>query len=657
MTDESAAGLLKQIREAEGRQPTLPWVLGGTAVALLLTLMAGAPGWLTFAGVALGAGATAWAHLRDVAVRAVVLFYDLEPDARAAYEELHVAFVRLAGAKGAWNVEARAETNDQKRNAGATRLVQRQRVRLAMGVPGVIRTNIDVPAIPCGQETLHFFPDRLLVSSPRGIGAVPYDQLEITVESGPFVESDPVPADASEIGTTWQYVNRDGGPDRRFSDNRQLPILLYEQVTFTSPTGLHEVLQLSRTGGGLSFRSTVETLGRLAGARGEGSYPRGGGGGSEPIAAREGPAGGVDLLASAGVFQGEVSGDVDCRLGGRAVFGSRPNDRGETIFYIVLRHAGREGEGEHAITLSNALDGLPAPGRYSFGDMGPRTFIGIYTHETEGGSSGTYLPSEGGVVEIESATERAIRGRLEFRAEGSNTYNLWAVQGHVRLSATFTADPTEGDPYELARLPGELRALAEADGEETLLDGSDADVPTSLDAFAAGIVEHLVVGLSLPLVFEVFADYGVEETQVRRVEALLFAALPFDALLKVGHFGERSGEVQTAFRRAVAVWAAATAGVSGDTMAKLVEGRLDEYAGILFNEGELAVREDGMLDLAVRAYCHIVGGESDDYGLLTALFTQFGSVSKSLDYGQRLAELHDLYLIHGDEIWEGDEAA
>ena len=237
----------------------------------------------------------------------------------------------------------------------------------------------------------------------------------------------------------------------------------------------------------------------------------------------------------------------------------------------------------------------PSTGRYSFGDMGPRTFIGIYTHETEGGSSGTYLPSEGGVVEIESATERAIRGRLEFRAEGSNTYNLWAVQGHVRLSATFTAEPTEGDPYEFARLPGELRALAKADGEETLLDGSDAGVPTSLDAFAAGIVEHLVVGLSLPLVFEVFADYGVGETQVRRVEALLFAALPFDALLKVGHFGERSGEVQTAFRRAVAAWATATAGVSGDTMAELVEGRLDEYAGILFKEGEFAVREDGML--------------------------------------------------------------
>ncbi len=118
-------------------------------------------------------------------------------------EELHVAFARLAGAKGAWNVEARAETNDQKRNAGATRLVQRQRVRLAMGVPGWL----SAPTLMCRQYSAGRRPctssqiaslSGLLIGMER----CPDDQLDITVESGPFVESDPVPADASEIGTT-----------------------------------------------------------------------------------------------------------------------------------------------------------------------------------------------------------------------------------------------------------------------------------------------------------------------------------------------------------------------------------------------------------------------------------------------------------------------
>jgi len=32
------------------------------------------------------------------------------------------------------------------------------------------------------------------------------------------------------IGYTWQYVNKDGGPDRWFANNPQIPIASYEQV-------------------------------------------------------------------------------------------------------------------------------------------------------------------------------------------------------------------------------------------------------------------------------------------------------------------------------------------------------------------------------------------------------------------------------------------
>jgi hypothetical protein len=268
MVDESAAGLLEQLQSASARVAMMPWVLAGVAFILLFALSAGQPRWLVVVLALAGAAAAGWARIRDVARRSVVLFYDLEPDALAAYEELHTAFGRLAAAWGTWNLAARAHTRDAKRNAGATQLVRRQPVRLRTGAPDVIRTNLDVPAIPSGEETLYFFPDRLLVSSPRGMGAVSYDDLRITVEARRFIESDRVPPDAMEVGTTWQYVNRDGGPDRRFAANRRLPILLYEQLAFTSASGLNEVLQLSRTGGGEAFHSAVFELARMARGRG-----------------------------------------------------------------------------------------------------------------------------------------------------------------------------------------------------------------------------------------------------------------------------------------------------------------------------------------------------------------------------------------------------
>ncbi|HST59248.1 MAG TPA: DUF4236 domain-containing protein [Longimicrobium sp.] len=648
MTDASAAGLLDQVRAAETRTAMAP-LAGIVAGFTIMLLLAGeAPGWLAVAAALIGTGLAAWLHVRDLAGRTVVLFYDLEPDAQAAYQEVHAAFARLARAHGAWNVQARADTQDRRRNAGATQLVQRQSVRLGMGVPAVIRTNVDVPAIPCGAETLHFFPDRLLVSSPQGIGAIPYHQLEITVESHPFIEEERVPADASQVGTTWRYVNRNGSPDRRFADNRQLPVLLYEQVAFTSPGGLREVVQLSATGGGNSFRSAIEALGRLARVKAGDSPRRTGGGTEQGVPAPRTPV----LPAPAGAFEGVVSGDVDCRLGGRAVFGHRSNGE-KMIFFIVLRHTAREGDGEHAITLSNALAGFPAPGRYSLGEMGPRTFVGMYAHETEGGASGTYLPQGEGVLVIESATADRVHGSVEFRAEGTNTYNVWAVRGDIRLRATFTAAPTEGDPYALARLPGELRALAGTEDVEGMDAGEASDGTGSMERFAAGVVRHMVMPL-LPHLLEIFANAGLDEPAVRSVEAFLFAALPFDALLATGHFGAETGAARAALRRAVAAQAAAFSGTSPDGMVPRAAARLEEYAAVVFEAEQLRVRKDGMQDLAHRAYAHIVGGETEDYALLEALFTYFGSVSESLGYGERLAEVHDAYQADGDDVWEDD---
>jgi hypothetical protein len=652
MVDESAGGLLEQMRAASTRIGVMPWVLGGAALSVLIALSAGLAGWLVVLVALGGALATASARIRDVAGRLVILFYDLEPDALAAYEELHHAFARLAGTDGIWNLEARAHTEDAKRNAGATQLVQRRRVRLHTGTPSVIRTNLDVPAIPSGEETLYFFPDRLLVSSPNGIGAVPYDELHLKIEARQFVESDPVPPDALEIGTTWQYVNRDGGPDRRFADNPRLPILLYEQVSFTSPSGLNELLQFSKTGGGESFRSAIAALAGIAHAR---RVP-----GSERHAL---PAGGTDVKRepstrtnlAPGRFEGQVSGDVDGRLQGRAVFGVKANDRGDNILYIVLRHEGREADGEHSLTFSNRVNALPAPSRYSLGDMGEKSFTAGYSHETPGGKSGWYHPEEGGLLELDALEDDRIHGRIDFRAEGSNTYNLWAVGGHVRITARFVAERIEGDPYELALLPGEVQALADSpEGDEDSLslqnfDDVDAD---DLDTFAFGVIRHIVIQDALPELVDTFAEHGMDEDDLRRVEALIYTAFPIETLIRTGHLGDLGESMRTAIRRAVAVHAASLAGISADVTLAMVEVRFEEYADTVFDSDSLEVHANGMNDLAERAYQRIVGGETDDYALLIALFAHFGTFSQAWEFGGRLAQLYEQYLVLGEAMWD-----
>ena len=41
-------------------------------------------------------------------------------------------------------------------------------------------------------------------------------------------------------------MNKNGGPDRRFKNNRQLPVLMYGRLELSSPFGLHWILDTSQ---------------------------------------------------------------------------------------------------------------------------------------------------------------------------------------------------------------------------------------------------------------------------------------------------------------------------------------------------------------------------------------------------------------------------
>jgi hypothetical protein len=178
--------------------------------------------------------------------RTTVVLYDLEPEAAETYGRLHGVLGELEACGGKWHVSATAGVHDQKYHAGAGSLIKRQSVSLKAGQPPLMKVNIDVPLLPAGRQTLAFFPDRLLVFDTRGVGAVTYAELKVQGAESRFIEEGPVPADATIVGHTWRYVNKKGGPDKRFKDNRELPICAYTAVEFTSGSGLNELLQLSK---------------------------------------------------------------------------------------------------------------------------------------------------------------------------------------------------------------------------------------------------------------------------------------------------------------------------------------------------------------------------------------------------------------------------
>ena len=211
--------------------------------------------------LAIAAAAGTYAtYTRDALHKTVVLFYDFDSDMEAAYAKLHAAASQLASCAAAWHIEASGKVLDRKYHAGASDLVRRKSTSIRMKEPPYVKTNIETVAVGVGRQTLHFFPDRVLVYEENGIGAVGYQELRVEVGATRFIENESVPRDAEVVDRTWKYVNKSGGPDKRFKDNKELPVCLYEEVTLSSQSGLNEVLQLSRCGAGGSFAEAISLL-------------------------------------------------------------------------------------------------------------------------------------------------------------------------------------------------------------------------------------------------------------------------------------------------------------------------------------------------------------------------------------------------------------
>ena len=119
--------------------------------------------------------------------------------------------------------------------------------------------------LPAGKETLYFFPDMLLVEAKGRYGAVTYRDLNSETSQENFIETQGVPSDAKVVDHTWHYVNKKGGPDRRFANNPEYPVCLYEALHLTSRSGLNEQFRVSRLGMGAGFIQAVQALAAYAG--------------------------------------------------------------------------------------------------------------------------------------------------------------------------------------------------------------------------------------------------------------------------------------------------------------------------------------------------------------------------------------------------------
>ena len=273
IVDSSSHELLNELNQKQKTARLWPIVAVASVIVLMIGLSSGWPNWLLVLLLLAGIVGTYIAHSRDVLAKTVVLFYDFDPEMESAYGQLHTCAGRLASCAAAWHIEAAGKVHDRKYHAGASNLVRRKQTFVQKAEPPYVKTNIETIAIGVGHQTLHFFPDRVLIYDQNGVGAVGYQELRVNVGTTRFIEDESIPRDAKVVDRTWKYVNKSGGPDRRFKDNKELPICLYEEISLSSQTGLNELLQVSQCGLGESFAEAITMLSKKVPTESSGAIP------------------------------------------------------------------------------------------------------------------------------------------------------------------------------------------------------------------------------------------------------------------------------------------------------------------------------------------------------------------------------------------------
>jgi hypothetical protein len=239
----ASGDLVQQLDRAARTHRVAPWLAGLLVVALLIEPTVGllllVPGLPT----------VVWLGLRDNARRSVVAFYDVNDDVERWFASAVEGFENVAGCKKVWRINAAGQvetTHQYKVNSGASAVVSRGDVSVSFDPPAILKTNIRVPTFTSGKQSLSFLPDRVLVRHGRVYSDASYSALQADAYSQRFIEDGRVPADSQQVDTTWQYVNVKGGPDRRFKNNRQLPVMLYGRLELATRQGLFWLLDTSR---------------------------------------------------------------------------------------------------------------------------------------------------------------------------------------------------------------------------------------------------------------------------------------------------------------------------------------------------------------------------------------------------------------------------
>ena len=185
------------------------------------------------------------------------LNYELDDEATRNYEALKN---RVASIGTIWQVIQQQEAYGSKARFSKT-LMRKPASFIEAGLP-CTRSNVTPLTLKLKSSRFIFLPDRILIEEVGEVRSAEYSDLNMKVGTTRFVEfSRRVPPGGTMVDVTWQRARVDGGPDRRYNHNRQLPVMLYGEFTL-SAAGMNLQFMTANSNAPVALRDAISIYGR-----------------------------------------------------------------------------------------------------------------------------------------------------------------------------------------------------------------------------------------------------------------------------------------------------------------------------------------------------------------------------------------------------------
>jgi hypothetical protein len=238
---------LKRVNERRRQVSRLPLLLVGAGSLALAGLLYAVLGLRVLALAALLAGVLGvlGAYTAQKARSVTSLTYDdLDADLAKRFASVREACKDLASSEKIWHL---SDSPEQRTLKAGEIYFPPERAPAPVGLletPG-IRANVPIWGIDVGDRRIFFFPDGVLAHRDERYEGLSYKSIEVDFSAARFFEEEEVLADAEVVGRTWRFTREDGSPDRRYTPNPQIPVILYGILHITGPSGLDVRLQVS----------------------------------------------------------------------------------------------------------------------------------------------------------------------------------------------------------------------------------------------------------------------------------------------------------------------------------------------------------------------------------------------------------------------------